>query len=201
MTRENPKNIAASVRQRLLNISREQNEDFQLILIRFALERLLYRISQSNFRNQMILKGAMLFQTWSNELHRPTRDIDFLSFGDPSEDKFRTIFEQLCKLDVPEDGLNFDQKSILVEPIKEDDKYHGIRIKLTAYLESARIPIQVDVGFGDAITPAPDEIDYPAILDFDPPKTIGLSETNGDSGKIPSHGATGYQQQPNERLF
>lgn len=169
MTGEQQKNVAASVRQRLLNISREQREDFQLILIRFALERLISRISQSEYRDQFVLKGAMLFQIWSRESHRPTRDVDFLGQGVHSESCYREIFETLCSID-GEDGLVFDATSIQVATMKEDEKYQGIRIKLNAFLASARIPIQVDIGFGDAITPGPIEIDYPTILDFSAPR-------------------------------
>jgi len=104
MTGEQQKNVAASVRQRLLNISREQREDFQLILIRFALERLIFRVSQSEYKDQFVLKGAMLFQIWSRESHRPTRDVDFLGQGEHSESGYREIFETLCSID-SEDGL------------------------------------------------------------------------------------------------
>jgi hypothetical protein len=145
MTKDRPKDVAASVRQRLLNISREQKEDFQLVLIRYALERLLFRLSQSSFRDQFVLKGAMLFQIWSDETHRPTRDIDFLSYGEPSKKKFEQIFSQLCQAEVEEDGLMFESDSIAIETMKEDEKYQGIRIKLNAFLASAQIPIQVDV--------------------------------------------------------
>jgi len=165
----NQANIAASVRQRLLNLSREQNEDFQLILIRFGLERMLYRLSQSAYRNQFVLKGAMLFQIWSNESHRPTRDIDFLGQGEPSETRFQNLYKELCGIEVEEDGLVFDSASVQVATMKEDEKYQGIRIKLNAFLASARIPIQIDIGFGDSITPAPIEIQYPTILEFAAP--------------------------------
>lgn len=170
MTRENRKNTPASVRQRLLNISRQQGEDFQLILIRFALERLLYRISISEYREQLILKGAMLFQIWSHELHRPTRDVDFLGQGEHSESRYRSLFEAVCSINHVADGLEFDTKSIQVSIMKEEEKYQGIRITFNAFLASARIPIQVDIGFGDAITPGPVDIHYPTILDFSAPR-------------------------------
>ena len=169
MTGEPTRNMAASVRHRLLNISREQREDFQLILIRFALERLIFRVSQSEYRDQFVLKGAMLFQIWSRESHRPTRDVDFLGQGEHSESRCREIFETLCSID-GDDGLVFDATSIQVATMKEEEKYQGIRIKLNAFLASARIPIQVDIGLGDAITPGPVEIDYPTILDFSAPR-------------------------------
>lgn len=165
----NQENIAASVRQRLLNLSRDRKEDFQLILIRFGLERMLYRLCQSEYRDQFVLKGAMLFQIWSNESHRPTRDIDFLGQGEPSGARFQNIFKELCGVEVEADGLVFDADSVQVATMKEDEKYQGIRIKLNAFLASARIPIQVDIGFGDSITPAPIKIQYPTILEFAAP--------------------------------
>jgi predicted nucleotidyltransferase component of viral defense system len=170
MTKDRPKNVAASVRNRLLNIARQRGEDFQLILIQYALERMLFRLSHSEYSEEFVLKGAMLFQVWSGERHRPTRDIDFLGRGEPSETRFQEIFEDICSIEVDDDGLKFDATSIHVRTMKEAEKYQGIRIKLDAFLDSARIPVQVDIGFGDAITPGAIEIDYPVILDFATPK-------------------------------
>lgn len=170
MTKGKPKNVAASVRGRLLNIARERGEDFQIVLIHFALERLLFRLSRSGYANEFVLKGAMLFQIWSGERHRPTRDLDFLGHGEPSEVRFEKVFQDICSVEVDDDGLNFDALSIEVRTMKEAEKYQGLRVKLNAFLASARIPVQVDIGFGDAITPEPTVIDYPAILDFAVPK-------------------------------
>lgn len=170
MTRGQHQNVAASARQRLLNISRQQGEDFQLILIRYAIERLLYRISKSKYFDQLILKGAMLFQIWSKQSHRPTRDIDFLGCGEHSESRYRRMFEDICMTEVDEDGLKFDMRSIQVSTMKENEKYQGIRITFNAHLGSARIPIQVDIGFGDVITPHPVDIEYPTILEFRAPR-------------------------------
>jgi predicted nucleotidyltransferase component of viral defense system len=136
------RNIAASIRQRLLNLSNSTGEDFGLILTRYAVERLLYRLSQSKYHDQFVLKGAMLFQVWTNAPHRPTRDLDLLGSGDPSLEH--------C------------------EEIKEEQDYYGVRIKFLARLENIRIPIQVDVGFGDAVTPG--LIDYPTLLDMAAPR-------------------------------
>lgn len=163
-------NLAASVRQKLLNVSRERGEVFEYVLSRYGTERLLYRISQSKYANQFVLKGAMLFQLWSNQLHRPTQDLDLLGHGKSSPERMAKILAELCELKVDDDGLVFDPKSIAVEQIKEDDEYQGVRAKLTAYLENARIRLQVDVGFGDAINPPPQEIDYPTLLDQAAPR-------------------------------
>jgi predicted nucleotidyltransferase component of viral defense system len=157
------------VRARLLKIARENGEDFQLVLIRFALERMLFRLSKSQYAKDFVLKGAILFQIWSGDSHRPTRDVDLLGYGDPSVDRFTSIFQSLAELDVADDGIRFDASSIQVQTIKEEEEYEGIRVKLNAFIESARIPVQVDVGFGDAITPEPSTIEYPAILEFEAP--------------------------------
>jgi len=169
MTKDRPKNVAASVRTRLLNIARANGEDFQLVLIRFALERMLFRLSKSEFSKDFVLKGAILFQIWSGESHRPTRDVDLLGYGAPSTDRFANIFKNLCALEVENDGIRFNADSIQIQTMKEEEKYQGIRIKLNAYLESARIPVQVDIGFGDAITPEPLTIEFPAMLEFEAP--------------------------------
>ena len=170
MTKDRPKNIAASVRRRLLNIAREQREDFQLVLIRYALERILFRLSCSDYRDEFVLKGATLFQVWSGERHRPTRDIDFLGYGEPSEARFEQSFQDICGVNVDDDGLKFDADSIEVCTMKEAEKYQGIRLKMNAFLDSARIPVQIDIGFGDAITPEAIAIEYPVILDFPAPR-------------------------------
>lgn len=170
MNEKNKGNVAASVRQRLLNISRESGEDFNLILTRYGLERMLYRLSQSTWREKFLLKGAMLFSVWHDDPHRPTRDVDLLGFIAPEIDEIKSIFESLCSIDVDDDGLVFDTKSIRVEEIRENNAYDGIRTKLTGTLEKARIILQVDIGFGDVVTPAPEEIDYPTLLDQQAPK-------------------------------
>jgi len=170
MTKDRPRNMAASVRQRLMNKSREQQEAFDLVLTRYALERLLYRLAQSAHCGRFVLKGAMLFQIWSGQIHRPTRDVDFLGHGSPSPDDFKGILTDICNQEVEDDGLQFQADSIQVDRMKEDEEYEGLRMKLVALLESARIPIQVDIGFGDAVTPQPDDIIYPTLLDFPAPK-------------------------------
>lgn len=163
------KNTAASVRQRLLNIARNQKVEFQLILTHFALERFLFRISKSEHANDFVLKGAMLFQVWSGAPHRPTRDLDLLGRGAPDIAYFTDIISRICGLDYPDDGLFFQADSILLERIKEEDEYQGLRATLTATLDSARIPLQIDIGFGDAIVPTPLLIEYPTLLDLPSP--------------------------------
>jgi predicted nucleotidyltransferase component of viral defense system len=165
-----PRNLEASIRQKLLNIATRQGEDFGLILNRYALERLLYRLSQSRHSNQFVLKGAMLFQVRTNTPHRPTRDLDLLGHGDPSPENCIAVFRELCGLAVPDDGLNFPIESITAERIKEDDEYEGVRLRRLARMGNVRIPLQVDVGFGDALTTRPGVLDYPTLLPMPAPQ-------------------------------
>ena len=158
------KNTAASVRDRLLALARERGEDFQLLLTQYGLERLLYRLSKSGYRDRFILKGAMLFMLWGNQPHRPTRDVDFLGFGDSSEAGLQAIFRELCDIPVEDDGLILMVDSVQVELIRDETEYGGMRVRLFGDLAGARVPIQADIGFGDAVTPAPREIEYPTLL-------------------------------------
>lgn len=163
-------NIPASVRQRLLNLSREKGEDFNFVLTRFALERLLYRLGESRFGEQFVLKGAMLFSVWMGQPHRSTRDLDFLSYGDASQKRLKQIFQQICRKDIMEDGLLFDPDSVRVVEIREEQQYQGQRVTVTTYLEKARINLQIDIGFGDAITPEAKLMHYPTLLDLPAPR-------------------------------
>jgi hypothetical protein len=164
------KNTAASVRQRLLNRSRKTGEDFQLLLTRYAIERLLFRIVESGHANRFVLKGAMLFALWTGALYRPTRDLDLLGFGDGSEEQLAEVFRAVCSVAAADDGLVFSRETVKVEPIREDQEYGGQRITLVARLGSARIDLQVDVGFGDAITPRAEQVEYPTLLGMEPPR-------------------------------
>jgi len=162
-------NLAASIRQRLLNRARQEQETFDAVLNRFGRERLLYRIGISEYRDQFLLKGAMLFALWYDMPHRPTRDMDLLGFGAGElfvlERVFREITQQLV-----EDGLRFSE-TVKAEEIRKEANYAGARVTLLATLEQARIPLQVDIGFGDLVTPAPEQIDYPVLLeDLNPPR-------------------------------
>lgn len=170
------KNVAASIRQRLLNISREEKIEFQLILTRFALERFLFRLSRSPYTNDFVLKGAMLFQIWQESFQRPTRDLDLLSFGNPDEGYFTNVIAEICLQDFADDGLFFDSNSVQVGRIKEEDEYQGLRATLIATLDSARIPLQIDIGFGDSIVPAPVRIDFPTLLELPSPRLKAYSQ-------------------------
>lgn len=170
MTKQFKKNNPASIRDRLLNLAREKNEDFQLILTQYGLERFLYRLSKSTFHDQFILKGAMLFFLWNQNSHRPTRDVDLLGFGDSNEESLRTIFQELCNTPVEDDGIVFDANTVLVEIIRNSTEYGGTRVKLQGKLANARIAIQADIGFGDTVTPKALEVDYPTLLNSPAPR-------------------------------
>lgn len=165
-------NMAASVRQRLLNLTRERKEDFGLVLTKYGLERVLYRISQSKYRDAFVLKGALLFELWTHQRYRPTRDADFLARDENSPERWVGIFKEICELKVDDDGLRFDAATITAERITEDAHYEGIRVKFVGHLENARIPVQIDLGFGDVITPAPVETEIPSLLDAPKPKLL-----------------------------
>ena len=165
-----PRDIGASVRARLLFLARDRGDDFQLVLTRFANERLLYRLSRSPHRSSFVLKGATLFTLWSGKGHRATRDVDLLGFGDPSEERIRAVFFEVLTADVEEDGIRFDLSSVSVGPIREQQEYDGVRVLLDAYVTTAKVRLQVDVGFGDAVTPNPVVSEFPVLLDFPAPQ-------------------------------
>jgi predicted nucleotidyltransferase component of viral defense system len=162
-----PVNIAASVRSRLLNLSRQRNEPFQLLLTRFVLERLLYRLSQTGHRDRFVLKGAMLMATWFAEPFRPTRDLDLLGFGDPEPEAMLAVFREVCGV-AADDGVVFDVAALTVESIRDDMEYGGLRMKTNATLDGARIRVLVDVGFGDAAEA--EEKELPVLLDLPAPR-------------------------------
>ncbi len=158
--------MAASVKARLQNVARKRGEEFNLILNRYGIERLLYRLSTSTHADAFLLKGAMLFAVWDDLAHRPTRDLDLLGFGPNETDDLIRIFSDIVQTVVPEDGLSFDHQSVVAEEIREDKVYGGIRIRVIARLGKAKLPIQIDVGYGDAVTPDPEPIEFPVLLDF-----------------------------------
>jgi len=167
---DDQRRVVVSVKQRLLNYSRDRGEVFNLVLVRFAVERLLYRLTQSPHADAFVLKGAMLFAAWTGKPHRPTQDVDLLGFGDPSTERLASVFQEIAVVDVEPDGLTFDPASVQVEPIREDAIYDGLRVRMLAFLGTARVPLQVDVGFGDAITPGPQDLTFGPMLDLPAPR-------------------------------
>jgi hypothetical protein len=161
-------NLSASVRQRLLNLATKRKEDFGLVLSRYGMERFLYRLSTSPHRDLFVLKGALLLQVWTGETYRPTRDLDLL--GKEMNLSYQKIFSDVCSQDVEEDGLSFLSQTIRVERIRDEEAYEGVRVLLEARLGNVRIPLQIDVGFGDAIVPAPEDLEFPTLLTFPAPR-------------------------------
>jgi hypothetical protein len=158
------RNLAASIRARLKQRSDTAQQDFNLTLTRFGLERLLYRLSVSTEASNFLLKGALLFSFWYDVPHRPTRDLDLLGFGPDDIESVVAVFREVCKLAV-DDGIEFNPDSVKGTEIRKQGDYGGVRVDLLGLLDGARIPLQVDVGFGDAVTPAPEGVTYPVLLD------------------------------------
>jgi predicted nucleotidyltransferase component of viral defense system len=164
------KDVGASVRARLLNLARERGEDFQLVLTRYANERLLFRLASSAHARRFVLKGASLFTLWTGKPHRATRDLDLLGFGDPGEEHVRQVFAEVLALEVRDDGVRFDLDTLAVGLIREEQEYGGVRVEFVARVTNAQVRLQVDVGFGDAITPEASIVEYPTLLDFPSPR-------------------------------
>lgn len=158
------RNLAASIRARLKQRADATQQDFNLTLTHFGLERLLYRLSISTHAANYLLKGALLFSLWYDQPHRPTRDVDLLGYGADDIDTAVSAFREICQI-VVEDGIAFDAASVKGAAIREDAGYGGVRIDLQATLDGARIVMQVDIGFGDAVTPAPESVRYPVLLE------------------------------------
>jgi predicted nucleotidyltransferase component of viral defense system len=162
--------LAASVRAQLLNIAKAEQTDFNAVLVRYALERFLYRLSQSAHADRFVLKGAMLFNLWYAMPHRPTRDVDLLGFGASDLDSIAQAFGEIVSI-AAEDGMEFDPTSVSVAEIRKSAGYSGARVLVAAELARARCKVQVDIGFGDAITPGPVDATYPVLIaDFAPPR-------------------------------
>jgi predicted nucleotidyltransferase component of viral defense system len=164
-----PRDVGASVRARLLNRARERGQVFDLLLTRYALERLLYRLSISKYRDRFVLKGALLLTTWFDDPHRPTRDLDLLGFGDASSDALIIIWREILGIAL-DDGITFKGDSLRADPIREELEYGGLRLRTTATMAGARIPVTIDVGFGDSVEPGVEEIDLPVLLDLPAPR-------------------------------
>jgi hypothetical protein len=158
------RNLAASVRARLKQHADATKQDFNLTLTHYGLERLLYRLSVSPHADNYLLKGALLFSLWYDQPHRPTRDADLLGFGPDDVDSAVSAFREICRIAV-EDGIAFDPALVKGSVIRKEAGYGGVRIDLQAKLDGARTALQVDIGFGDAVTPAPESTTYPVLLD------------------------------------
>jgi len=167
-------NVGASVRARLQNLSRETERSFEQLLVAYAHERLLYRLSVSEFVERFVLKGAMLLTAWFTEPHRATRDLDLLGFGDPGSEAMLEAFRAILADEV-DDGVQFDLHALRVDRIREELEYGGLRLRTTASIAGARVAVTVDIGFGDAVEPGAEVMDYPTMLDFPAPRIRAYS--------------------------
>jgi len=167
------KNLPASVRQRLTNKAKASARPFQEVLQYFAMERFLYRLSQSRHADKFVLKGALMFTAWGAPASRPTKDIDLLGRMDNEVEAVVNLMREVCGQAVEPDGLVFDVESVAGQAIKEDADYSGVRVTFRVKLENARVSMQIDIGFGDVVTPSATTTDYPTLLDFAAPRLLG----------------------------
>ena len=167
------KNLPASVRQRLANKAQETGRPFQEVLQYFAMERFLYRLSRSPHADKFVLKGALMFTAWGGLSSRPTKDIDLLARMDNTVETVETVMREVCGQEVEADGLVFDTESVAGEAIKEDADYPGVRVTFLVTLLNGRLSMQIDMGFGDVVTPSAAMTGYPALLDFPAPLMLG----------------------------
>jgi predicted nucleotidyltransferase component of viral defense system len=157
-------NYPASVKAKLLAYSRKNKLEHNQVLAQYAVERVLYRLTQTRHKDRFLLKGAMLFMIWEGALHRPTTDLDLLGFGETSVSNLEKVFQDVAKIEFAEDGIIFDPNSVEGAEIRAQEEYAGVRIIMRAGLGSSVIPVQIDVGFGDAVSPPPQEIPFPSLL-------------------------------------
>lgn len=175
MKARKPVDMSASVRQRLLNRAQAKGEDYNFTLSQFAIERFLYRLGVSAHKQRFVLKGASLFCLWSQEPHRATWDLDLLGRGGGTVPEIEAAVRDICATPVDDDGIRFDPSSAAGEPIREDQEYQGVRVRLIAHLGQARVPLQVDVGLGDVVTPPPRIAAYPTALAQPQPRVLAYS--------------------------
>ena len=178
------RNVTASVHQRLLNRARTEGRPFNDVLQYFALDRFLYRLGRSKHRDDFVLKGALMLAAWQSPTTRPTRDIDLLGRLDNSLEAIGAAIGEICGEPAPEDGLHYDAESIVTERIVEQANYAGVRVRFVAYLGTARIPMQTDVGFGDSLVPGPSLVQLPPLLDLAPAELQGYSRESAIAEKL-----------------
>jgi hypothetical protein len=164
MTVKALKNPAASIRTKLLQHAKQHGDNSQRVLTRYAIERLLFRLSQTEATDRYVLKGAMLFVTWPEHAFRPTGDLDLLAVGDPDPAAITEIFARICQVEAPDDGIIFDPATLKIEPVREADRYQGARLSLVGELDRAKISVLVDIGFGDHVYPPPQRSVFPGLL-------------------------------------
>lgn len=177
-------NVAASVHQRLLNQAREMNRPFNELLQYYSMERFLYRLSKSPYAEKFVLKGALMLVAWQAPVTRPTMDIDFLGKLKNDPDAIGRAMAEVCRVDLPLDGVVFDPSSITTTRIAQDADYAGVRVKVRGHLGNARLTLQIDVGFGDTVVPKPAAVTYPTLLPFPAPKLRGYTRESAVAEKF-----------------
>ena len=178
------RNVTASIHQRLLNVAREEGRPFNEVLQYYGLQRFLYRLAKSEYRDRFVLKGALMLAAWDSPVTRPTRDIDLLGRIENLPETVADAMRDICEVAMGEDGLRFDGENVSAERIIEGASYAGVRVRFTGYLGAARIPMQIDVGFGDALVPEATEVELPTILDLPPTVLLGYSRESVIAEKL-----------------
>lgn len=181
---KSPKNIPASVRQRLLNQAKESQRPFAELLHYYAMERFLYRLSRSVHVNDFILKGALMLRVWRSPELRPTMDIDMLGRTSAAETRIITQIREIMRVEVEPDGIFFDPDSIHSEQITEAAEYEGLRVRFRGELDSAKVSMQIDIGFGDIVYPGPEVSDFPTLLAFPVPRLLCYSRESAIAEKF-----------------
>ncbi|WP_431256296.1 nucleotidyl transferase AbiEii/AbiGii toxin family protein [Roseateles chitinivorans] len=177
------RNVAASVRDRLLNLAQRTDINFSRLITRFGLERFLYRLSASPHANEFLLKGALLFSLWYQDRNRPTRDADFVALTSNDVERLVAVFKTVCAVQV-DDGVSFDPDSVVGRVLGIEEKY-VVRVTLTGELNRARLSIQLDIGYGDAVSPGPQPIVYPTLLpDLPAPRLMAYRKETAIAEKL-----------------
>ena len=185
MSQKSIKNLAVSTRQKLLNKARKDQRPFAELLQYFAMERFLYRLSQSKYKGKFILKGALALLTWNAPTERPTKDIDLLGEFDNDVEVITQVITEICNQEIDtDDGLVFDTKKVTGIKIKEDADYQGVRVRFLSFLDTAKVTMQIDIGFGDSVYPKPERNIYPTLLDLPAPKLLTYSKETTVAEKL-----------------
>lgn len=184
MTREEKRNVPASILARLLARSKKTGDDYQTLLTAYVCERFVVRLAASSVRDRFVLKGAMLLRIWSKQPYRATRDLDLLRRGDGSVEAIRRDIEEVCATSVEADGLEFDIESIQLQPIRAEDEYAGTRVTMRANCGKARLPLQIDIGVGDAVYPKPELRHYSTLLGMEEPEIFAYTRETVTAEKL-----------------
>lgn len=179
-----PSNLPASIHQRLLNQAKEQGRPLQELLQYFAIERFLFRLSQSSHATRFYLKGALMLRLWDAPISRPTIDVDLMGRQVLSPDELEQVIKDVCVQTVPDDGCRFEATTVRAQPIRLEDQYGGIRVTFLSHIGKIRLNMQMNVGFGDIIVPGPIPIDFPALLDFPSPHLLAYSPESAIAQKF-----------------